>query len=206
MPRPRSLTRAGIAGAALSGIDRDGLAGLSMRTLATELGLSAMALYRYVDDRDQLEKWIVENVLGAVDLTAPPEASWNTRVILLMERIRDAVAAHTAAVPLFLAHRHTSSASLRWIETMLGVLTEAGFTGAQRVIAQRSLVSYLLGAVQVEHLSSLSGAGTNTMAALSSTDFPHVAEIASHAQHITAREEFCLGLTALLRGLQTESM
>lgn len=161
-----------------------------------------MALYRYLDDREQLETWVVEHVLGVVDLTLPAGASWTTQVVLLLDRVRAAVSTHPAAMPLLLARRHTSAASLRWIEAMLGVLTDAGFTGTGRVVAQRSLVSYLIGALQVEYLGSLSGTGTATMATLPAGEFPHVAETARDALSVTSDEEFRLGLAALLRGLK----
>jgi hypothetical protein len=48
MPRPRSLSHDRIAAAALAVIDRRGLAALSMRTVAAELGMGTMSLYRYV--------------------------------------------------------------------------------------------------------------------------------------------------------------
>jgi len=67
MPRPRSLTQAAIAAAALAVIDRDGVAGLSMRAVAAELGTGTMSLYRYVADRDELERWVVDLVLAEVD-------------------------------------------------------------------------------------------------------------------------------------------
>jgi AcrR family transcriptional regulator len=71
MPRPRTLTHAQVASAALAVIDRDGLPALSMRAVAKDLGMSTMALYRYVDDREELEGLVVELVLSAVD-TGPP--------------------------------------------------------------------------------------------------------------------------------------
>jgi AcrR family transcriptional regulator len=65
VPRPRSLTPDQLAVAALAVIDRDGLAGLTMRAVATQLGVSTMGLYRYVRDRRELEALVVELVLGA---------------------------------------------------------------------------------------------------------------------------------------------
>ena len=56
MPRPKSRTSDEIAAAAVALLERDGHAALSMRSLARELGMSVMALYRYVSDRDDLER------------------------------------------------------------------------------------------------------------------------------------------------------
>ncbi|MGW2324864.1 TetR/AcrR family transcriptional regulator [Streptomyces sp. NPDC001700] len=203
MPRPRSLTPGQISAAALTVIDRDGLAGLSMRTVAKELGLSTMALYRYVQDRDELERLVVELVLGAVDTEPPPpDEPWRERVEVMMRRLRNAVGAHPEVVPLTLAHRHRSPSVLRHAETVLAILTEAGFTGERRVIALRSLLGYVIGAIQLEHLGPLSGEGTVAVAALPPDEFPYMSETARHARSVSAEREFIGGLTVLLRGLR----
>ncbi|MGA6162123.1 TetR/AcrR family transcriptional regulator [Amycolatopsis magusensis] len=201
MPRPRSLTPARIATAALAVLDRDGLAALSMRAVAGELGMGTMSLYRYVEDRDQLEGLIVELVLGGIDLELPPRASWRGRLTTLAERMRAAVGGHPAVVPLLLTHRHRAPSSARWGEAVLGVLTDAGFTGKRRVVAFRVLIGYLLGALQAEHLGPLSGPGTDALAALPPAEFPWLSETARDARRLGADEEFRGGLAVVLQGM-----
>jgi AcrR family transcriptional regulator len=201
MPRPRSLTLEQIATAALAVIDRDGLAAMSMRAVAGELGVSTMALYRYVSDRQELERLVVELVLGGVDTSPPPGGSWRERIAVLVGRMRDHVAAHPEIVPLTMTHRHHSPGVLRWSEAALGILAEAGIEGPDRVIALRGLLSYMIGAIQLEHLGPLAGPGTTAIAALSPAEFPHMAETASHARLIGPDEEFHGGLAIVLRGL-----
>jgi len=201
MPRPRSLSTERLATAAIAVIDRDGLAGLSMRTVAGELGLSTMALYRYVRDRDELELLVVEKVLRALDTTPPPDGTWQDRIKTMAARVREAMTAHPGVVPLTVRHRQRSMSTLRWSETVLGILTEAGFTGADRVVALRSLVGYINGAVQLQHLGALGGAGTITISELSPADFPLMAATASAARSISPDEEFAGGLEIMLRGL-----
>ncbi|WP_306932378.1 TetR/AcrR family transcriptional regulator [Streptomyces luteogriseus] len=204
MPRPRSLSHAQLASAALAVIDRDGLAGLSMRSVAKELGMSTMALYRYVDDREELERLVVDLVLDTVDTEAPdPSGHWHDRIEVLVRRLRDAMAAHPEIVPLTVAHRHRSMAGLRWSESVLGVLTEAGFDGTQRVVALRSLLGYVIGAIQLEHLGPLSGEGTVAIAELPPDAFPYMTETARDARRVSADREFLGGLALLLRGLGT---
>ncbi|MET9390319.1 TetR/AcrR family transcriptional regulator [Streptomyces sp. NPDC006624] len=202
MPRPRSLSHDRLASAALAVIDRDGLAGLSMRSVAKELGMSTMALYRYVEDREELERLVVDLVLGTVDTEPPgPGTPWPERIEVLVRRMRDAMAAHPAIVPLTVAHRHRSLAGLRWSESVLGVLTEAGFDGERRVVALRGLLGYVIGAIQLEHLGPLSGEGTVAISELPPDAFPHMAETARHARKVSADREFLGGLALLLRGL-----
>ncbi|MDH2430395.1 TetR/AcrR family transcriptional regulator [Sphaerisporangium sp. TRM90804] len=201
MPRPRSLTHTDIASAALAVIDRDGLAALSMRAVAVELGMATMSLYRYVTDREQLEGLVVDLVLSDADLTPPRGGSWSERVTVLAERVRDVIGAHPNVVPLTLTHRHSSAAVLRWAEVVLAVLTEAGFTGEKRVVALRGVLAYLIGSIQLEHLGPLSGPATATMAGLPRAQFPLLAQTARQARDVTPPEEFRRGLAALLRGL-----
>ncbi|MFE6836398.1 TetR/AcrR family transcriptional regulator [Streptomyces sp. NPDC057705] len=203
MPRPRSLTQDQLAAAALAVIDREGLPGLSMRAVAVELGISTMALYRYVQDRGELEALVVELVLSAVDSTPPPPSAgpWRARVTLLVDRLRDTVGAHPAVLPLTFTHRHRSPCVLRWGETVLGVLTEAGLGAEERIIALRALLAYVIGAIQQEHLGALSGAGTAAIADLPADAFPYLTEAARGARSLTADREFHGGLALLLAGL-----
>lgn len=201
MPRPKSLTHADISAAALAVIDRGGLVALSMRTVAAELGVGTMSLYRYVADREQIERLVVDLVLSDVDLATPDDALWPDLVTLVLDRVRDAVTAHPAIVPLLLTHRGTSVAVMRYGEVLLRVLTDGGFTGADRVIAFRTLLGYLVGALTAEHLGPLSGPGTDALAQLPRAEFPHLAETARTARHISAAEEFHAGLAIVLRGL-----
>ncbi|WP_432172012.1 TetR/AcrR family transcriptional regulator [Streptomyces sp. 1222.5] len=203
MPRPRSLTPDQLASAALAVIDRDGLAALSMRAVAQELGMSTMGLYRYVEDRGELERLVVERVLHDVDTGTPdPAASWREQVSVMARRLRDTVGAHPEVVPLTVAHRHHSLGVLRWSETVLAVLTAAGLEGERRVVALRGLLSYVIGAIQLEHLGPLSGPGTTAIARLSPTDFPLMTRTARDARDVGADQEFLGGLTMLLDGLE----
>ncbi|WP_238451966.1 TetR/AcrR family transcriptional regulator [Micromonospora sp. 4G55] len=205
MPRPRSLTPAQLASAALAVIDRDGLPALTMRAVAQELGTSPMALYRYVADRDELEALVVEEVLSTIDTAAATDGSWQDRVSVLVQRMRTAIGRHPAVVPLLPVHRHRSPTVLRWTETVLGVLAEAGFVGTRRVVALRALLGYAIGAIQLEHLGPLSGSGTDAMAGLSPAEFPQLSATAADARRVGPDAEFAGGLDLLLRGLAVSS-
>lgn len=202
MARPRSLNPAQIAQAALLVSKREGLSALSMRSVANELGVGTMSLYRYVEGREQLEALIVEEVVGKVDLTLSGRAGLARNVKTLALRVREALGSHTELVPLLLARRHAAPSSLRWGEVMLGLLAEAGFNGERRVIAFRALLSYVLGALQVEHLGALSGEGTQAIAQLPREAFPQLTEAAKHARNISPEAEFVRGLELVLKGLE----
>jgi AcrR family transcriptional regulator len=206
MPRPRSLTEAEISSAALAVLDGSGLAALSMRAVAQQLGMGTMSLYRYVQSREQVEGLVVELVLRGIDLDLGPaqHAPWRERLALLMVRARAAVAEHPNCVPLLLTHRHSAAGSRDWGEALLETLTGGGFTGVPRVVAFRALLSYLVGALQVEHLGPLSGPGTSVMAALPEDAYPLLSDTARHAAGLAPEAEFRQGLDLLLAGFAAQ--
>jgi AcrR family transcriptional regulator len=199
MPRPRSLTPDDLAAAALAVIDRDGLSALTMRAVAKELNMATMALYRYVPDRDQLEVLVADRVLNPIEVALPPESDWRERIAMLLDRVRTVVSAHPAALPLTLRHRQNSAATMRWIEAMLTVLTDAGFTGPDLVIAQRTVVGFLVGHLENHHYASITGPGTTALA--NAESYPLLARTAAQASAMSPDEEFRGGLEIVLRGL-----
>ncbi|WP_331755674.1 TetR/AcrR family transcriptional regulator [Streptomyces sp. NBC_01643] len=205
MPRARSLTLPAISSAALKVIDRDGLAGLSMRAVADELGMGTMSLYRYVDTREQLEVLVADMVLGPAHPELEGPGRWQDQVKLLVDRMRDSFAAHPAAAPLVLTHRFSAENGLRWAEALLGVLTDAGFSGVRRVVAFRSLVSYVVGSLQLEYFGPFPRDGEVLPAEQRADEFPLLAENARDGRRIDFDQEFRLGLTIVLDGLRPAS-
>ncbi|MEV7945778.1 TetR/AcrR family transcriptional regulator [Streptomyces rubiginosohelvolus] len=74
-PAPeRSRTQ--ITTAALALADEEGLAAVSMRTLAQRLGTGPASLYRYVGSRDELLDLMADAVAGELDLSVAPSGDW----------------------------------------------------------------------------------------------------------------------------------
>jgi AcrR family transcriptional regulator len=69
----QKLTVDEVVDAAIEMADRDGLAALSMRSLAQRLGLGAMSVYTYVPSRNDLIVLMVDQVLGRTQLPALPD-------------------------------------------------------------------------------------------------------------------------------------
>ena len=105
------FTVAEIAASALEIVDRDGLGGLSMRTLAAALGTGPMTLYNYVKDRGQLEELVAEAVIAGVEVPEPSE-DWlrqtcGPSAIAMWQAVRR----HPNAIPLVLTRRTVSASS-----------------------------------------------------------------------------------------------
>ena len=99
-PRVPLLSRERIRDSALAIIDQAGLAGLSMRKLAAELGVQAASLYKHFPTKDDVLDDIARGVIGRVDTSAFAEGQdWQQALASWAHSYRDALAAHPNLVP-----------------------------------------------------------------------------------------------------------
>jgi AcrR family transcriptional regulator len=75
-PSDEPLGRDEIVRAAIAIADTEGLVELSMRRVATELGVSTMALYRYVDSKDALVLQMIDTAIGDFPFPTTPPKTW----------------------------------------------------------------------------------------------------------------------------------
>lgn len=73
------LTRNQVVRAGLAVVDSSGFTSLSAREIATQLGVSPMAIYRHVSSMEDLRGEVAERALLDVDLP-PPAGRWQGRV------------------------------------------------------------------------------------------------------------------------------
>src|SRR5690349_10527485 len=85
--RSVQLSQDQIVEAALSIVQESGLDSLSMRRLSKKLGVSTMAPYYYVDDKNGLIELVVEAVLSQVTVPGPESGPWDVRLRLLIDAI-----------------------------------------------------------------------------------------------------------------------
>lgn len=87
------LNRAAVVSAAVALADREGLAAVSMRHLAGELGVVPMALYKHVADKDDLVAAMVDLVVAGY-AAPPPGLEWREGVRQRVLGARDALLEH----------------------------------------------------------------------------------------------------------------
>lgn len=162
------LSRERVLSSALDVVDRDGLSGLSMRKLGAELGVEAMALYRYAPSKDALLDGLVDVFCGELDRnlerTPPPgqglgdplTPDWLARLRHIALTTYGVALLHPNVVPL-LATRLLSTpmaqrplSVLRSDERVLVLLHEAGFDESEVVRIHRAFTAWLLGFLLVE--------------------------------------------------------
>jgi len=145
--RPPSVDREALLEAALKVAKRVGLDALSMRAVAQELGVSAMAAYRHVPNREALVAWVADELASEVRVPAANSGTWDER---LKELERSAFAAR-ATVPgqpenvVLTAGPHHR----RVQDGVMEILTEAGFGEEDAAVAFEVIWAYFLGQLRV---------------------------------------------------------
>jgi AcrR family transcriptional regulator len=124
--------------------EREGFQRLSMRSVAGELGVSAMALYRHVADKDDLLDGLVERLLGEVRL---PEQSlpWQARLRSLAHELRALANRHPELFGLLLRRRAVSSGALSVREAAIGALCDGGLDPSAATQLERLLSTMIFG-------------------------------------------------------------
>lgn len=80
VPTEVQLNRAEVVRTAIAIADAEGLAALSMRRIATELGVSTMALYRYVGGKEALVLQMVDTAIGDFPFPANQPTGWRESI------------------------------------------------------------------------------------------------------------------------------
>jgi len=79
--RPAELSREQITAAAIRVADADGLAAVTMRRVAIELGAGAASLYRHLSTRDDLLDLMIDDAFGQYE-PAPDTGDWRADVVV----------------------------------------------------------------------------------------------------------------------------
>ncbi len=124
------LSRAAIVERALSVMDTDGPDAVTIRRIAQEFGVTPMALYWHVANKDELLAAMGDALLADV---VPPAAtgSWSTQLRAVIEALIASLAQHPAAAGLVFPRILVTEPGLRITEFTLRLLEDAGFSREQ---------------------------------------------------------------------------
>jgi AcrR family transcriptional regulator len=209
-PEPRvPLTRERIMRAALALADETGIESLTMRKLGRGLGFEAMSLYNYVANEDDLLDGILDLVL---DETEPPATTgdWAAAVRASANSVHDALRRHSWAGGLLMSPGRIRPARLRYMDSLLGRLREAGFSAETTYHAYHVLDGHIFGFSLWEGSHSYTAEEASEMAAMfersiTADDYPYLREHGEqHFAEGPHREvsAFEFGLDLILDGLR----
>ena len=145
--KPPTLTEKQIVDAALEIIRTEGLDALSMRRLSRELGRSAMAVYWYVADKQELLDLVAKEVLSEVPVPAADSGSWEDRLRDVVEAIDAQLRQHPGIAEVLFARMQ--STDRRLILGIMEILLSAGFSDTDVLLGYAMIHTYLFGRYQV---------------------------------------------------------
>ncbi|WP_181779798.1 TetR/AcrR family transcriptional regulator [Pseudonocardia pini] len=181
--RPAGRSRAEITEAAVRVADRDGLAGVSMRHVAAELGTGAGSLYRYVETREDLLDLMADHVAAEYRLDAP-SGEWLDDLVDVGLQAREIYRRHPWLAELALTRPVAGPRGLDVTEYVLAVLAEHPASDGEKVVALAMLNAVVAAAAQAEAspVDMLRGARFVAHVAAQG-NHPHLAALAPATTH-----------------------
>ena len=204
------LSRERVLRGAVAVADAAGIGALTMRSLATDLGVKPMSLYHYVTGKDEILDGIVDLVFSEIELPAEG-TGWKKAMRERAVSARQALTRHRWAIGLMESRTSPGPATLRHHDAVIGSLRRAGFSVQMAAHAFSVLDSYSYGfALQEASLPFDTGEQTAElaemiMAQLPSSEYPHLTELT--VKHVLQPgydygDEYEFGLDLILDGLE----
>jgi AcrR family transcriptional regulator len=205
-----------IVAGAITVADAEGLAALSMRRVAAELGAAPMSLYRHVADKDDLVLQMMNTVFARSHLPDPPDG-WRARLELAARTLWAMFGEHPwLASALSLTRPQALPAALPYTEWVLTALDGHGLDLDTMFTTYLTLINYVRGiAVNLEseaEAEAVSGLNSEEWldtqepqlrSILAPGQFPMFEQLISQEYDFSLDRIFEFGLQRLLDGLAT---
>jgi len=204
-PRP-PLSADRVLRAAIGLADEGGIESLTMRKLAQELGVEAMSLYHHVANKDDLLDGMFDIVVSEIGLPSAG-TEWNVALRSSAISAHDVLLRHPWASRLW-SGTTVRPARLRYMDSVLGRLREAGFSAAMTHHAYHALDSHIVGFTLWETGyppdPELVELASTFLQELSVEDYPFLAEHVEYHLNVPNHDEseFEFGLGLILDGLE----
>ncbi len=163
---------------------------LTIRSLAAQLGVAPMTLYRHVRDKEDLLGDVVDRLLArSWEPVTPTTDTW-AWVVEAADRLRRFLVEHPAALHVFLSHPVTSPTAMARLTAMLKVLQEGGLDESSAREVYLAVHTYTLG------FAALEASRARWLADYPQPEDPDTFWLAS----MTGPQQFADGLRALIAG------
>jgi AcrR family transcriptional regulator len=166
---------------------------MTIRSIAAELRVSPMSLYRHVRDKDDLLDEVVDHLLAQCWRPRADRREWVAWTKECAERFRVFLVDQPAALHVYLAHPVVSPAAIERMETVLGVLQSAGFGEDAARRAFGTIHTYTIGFAALE-----------ASRARSQRRGDREDEVADLLASYTTPRQFAAGLDVLFEGLERQ--
>jgi AcrR family transcriptional regulator len=200
------LDRTRIVDAAIAVADESGAAAVTMKAVASRLGCTPMALYRYVRNKDGLTDLMLDR--GAAEVP-PAEGPWRPALHALSLETRAMIKRHPWYAELVHTRPPAGPHQMGRLEFMLTTLTAAGATLAEALTYSAMLDRHVFGSglqeateSRVETPAAMTAALTD-MLARAEGRFPNLAAWLSAPSGPPPDDQFEMVLNFLLDGIAT---
>jgi AcrR family transcriptional regulator len=194
---------------AMAVADAGGIASLTIRSIAQELGVKPMSVYHHVANKDAIIDGIVDLVFSEIDLPVPGRG-WKPEIRRRSVSAREALRRHPWAIQLLQSRTNPGPATMRHHDAVIGTLREAGFSVVKTAHAFALVDSYVFGFALSEAALPIHGPETvpevaeQMMGAFDPAEYPYLVEFS--VKHILKPgydfgAEFEYGLTRVLDAL-----
>lgn len=185
-----SICREDIVDAAVRIVEAGGYQEMSIRSLAAELGVAPMSLYRHIRDKDDLLDEVADRLLARVWRPAAGEDDWQTWLIEAAANLRRFLVTRPAALHVYLRHPVVSAAAVERMDAVMGVLRRTGLDEAAARSAYGAVHTYTIGFAALEASRSGWESGNGDVSGLAR-------QLAAY----TSARQFMQGLRYLLEGI-----
>lgn len=147
-PEPNELSVDRIVSVALDLVRAEGIDAITMRRLATELGVSQMAPYYYISNKTQLLEFVADEAIADLSLPPPEYGDWAER---WKKQIRDALSrfAEYPGLGEVCLTVHLTPRARRLMHEIVEMLLEAGFERPDAHQAYALVHAYIFGRVGI---------------------------------------------------------
>ncbi|MET8969398.1 TetR/AcrR family transcriptional regulator C-terminal domain-containing protein [Streptomyces hydrogenans] len=209
------LTLARIVHAAVLVADAEGLAAVSMRRVAAELGVATMSLYRHVTDKDDLLVRMMDAAIAERPLPAQPPPGWREPLEVASRQLWGLFRSHPWLAPaLSLTRPQLITSAMVYSEWVLEALNSRGLDDQSAFTAHLTLLNYIRGLAQnletEREAEAQSGLDSEEwmdtqesafQATLDGGRYPGLARLARSGYDLDLNGLFEFGLQRLLDGL-----
>jgi AcrR family transcriptional regulator len=212
-PRRTGLSVESIVTAAIAVLDESGVAGLSMRRVADQLGTGAASLYAYVSGKEELLELVFDELIGRVPLPEPDPNRWREQVREALGTLLEILTAHRDAALAGLGRIPTSPKALAGADALAAILRAGGLSDRTVALGLDQLVLYVCACAFERGLFEHSGMTQEEIdeyfadidrfyAALPAARFPVLASIGEEMATYDGDARFTFGLEVLIAGLE----
>ncbi len=147
--RSGSLTRDEIVAAALRLIQQHGLSRLTMRAVSAELGVTPMAIYYYIDDKDDLVRLVVDEIEMLRTPLLAEEDGWEESLRRHLISIWESLARHPG-LSAYLIELPTLGVRPEHLAAGFRFFEDAGFSRESARLAWSFTMTYIHGRLSVD--------------------------------------------------------